>query len=173
MARPLAAFVSAVLAASLLTACAESDVVVSEDAAIVQRVADGDSIVLRGGDRVRLLQVDAPELGGGECYGRDALEELERILQPGDAIVLEVDPGLDQVDRFRRLLRYVRVADTNVNVELVRRGAATPYFRRDARGRHADELLEAVDEARGGRRGLWGACRVSWAPNRQIETHPR
>ena len=170
MARPLVTLVSAVLAAALLTACAESEVVVSEDEASVQRVADGDSIVLQGGDRVRLLQIDAPELGEGECYGRDAFEELERMLQPGDVIILEADPRLDRVDRYRRLLRYVRVEDTNVNVELVRRGAATPYFRRGARGRHADALLEAVDEARDERRGVWGACRVSWAPNRQIET---
>ena len=173
MARPLAALVSVFSAATLLSACAENEAIVSEDAAVVQRVADGDSIVVQGGDRVRLLQIDAPELGAGECYGRDALEELERILQPRDVIVLEADPRLDRVDRFRRLLRYVRLGETNVNVELVRRGAATPYFRRGARGRHADELLEAVDEARDGRRGVWSACRVSWEPDRQIETHPR
>jgi len=130
--------VAAVTAMAFLTACAETETVVSEDEAIVQRVADGDSLVLEGGDRVRLLQIDAPELGEGECYGREALRELERILQPADAIVLEADPQLDRVDRYRRLLRYVLSADTNVNVELVRRGAATPYFRRGTRGRHAD-----------------------------------
>ena len=169
MARPLGTLVTAAFAAALLTACAEPEVVVSEDAAVVQRVADGDSIVLQGGDRVRLLQIDAPELGAGECYGRDALQELERILQRGDVIVLEIDPRLDRVDGHRRLLRYVRVRETNVNVELVRRGAATPYFHRGARGRHADALLEAVTDARDERRGMWGSCRVSWSPNKQVE----
>ncbi len=170
MARPLVTLVAAALAAVHLTACAETEVVGAEDEARVQRVADGDSIVLQGGNRVRLLQIDAPELGEGECYGREALRDLERLLRPGDVIILESDPRLDRVDRYRRLLRYVRVDDTNVNVELVRRGAATPYFRRGARGRHAEALLEAVDEARDERRGVWGACRVSWTPNRQIET---
>lgn len=165
--------VAALFATAALSACAEAETVGSEDAATVQRVADGDSLVLDGGDRVRLLQIDAPELGAGECYGREALRELESMLRQGDVVVLESDPGLDRVDRYRRLLRYVRVKDTNVNVELVRRGAATPYFRRGARGRHADVLLDAVDEARDGRRGVWRACRVFWAPNRQIETHPR
>jgi len=165
--------VATVTAMAFLTACAETETVVSEDEAIVQRVADGDSLVLEGGDRVRLLQIDAPELGEGECYGREALRELERILQPADAIVLEADPQLDRVDRYRRLLRYVLSADTNVNVELVRRGAATPYFRRGTRGRHADTLLDAVADARVEDRGLWGACDVSWKPNRQVETHRR
>ncbi len=174
MARPLVTLVAAAVSAmAFLAACAETETVVSEDEATVQRVADGDSIVLRGGDRVRLLQIDAPELGGGECYGRDALRELERMLRPGDAIVLESDPRLDRFDRYRRLLRYVRSAATNVNVELVRRGAATPYFRRGKRGRHADTLLDAVDDARGERRGLWGACHVSWDPNKQVETRRR
>ena len=57
-----------------------------------------------------------------------------------------------------RLLRYVFVGRRNVNVELVREGAASPYFFRNDRGRYADDLLDAVDEAREARRGFWGAC---------------
>ena len=170
--------VTAVLVAAIsvvvsFIGCGETETAIAEEDAVVQRVADGDSLVLRGGARVRLLQIDAPELGEGECYGREALRELERILRPGDEVVLEADPRLDRFDRYRRLLRYVRSADTNVNVELVRRGAATPYFRRGTRGRHADALLAAVSDARDERRGLWGACHVSWETNRQVETHRR
>jgi endonuclease YncB( thermonuclease family) len=62
------------------------------------------------------------------------------------------------VDEHGRLLRYVYVGDTNVNVELVRRGAASPYFFRNERGRYADDLLDAVEDARDARRGYWGAC---------------
>ena len=51
-----------------------------------------------------------------------------------------------------------------MNVELVRRGAATPYFFRGDEGRYADELLAAVAVARDERRGMWAACRVSWTP---------
>ncbi len=42
--------------------------------------------------------------------------------------MLEADTALDKVDRYGRLLRYVRDGGVNVNLELVRRGAATPYF---------------------------------------------
>jgi micrococcal nuclease len=122
---------------------------------------------------VRLVQVDAPELGEGECYARAALGELRRLAPAGSRIALERDRRLDDRDRFGRLLRYVTAGTTVVNVELVRRGAAAPYFFRGERGRLAEELLDAVAEARSRRRGMWGACRVSWRPDAQVSTHPR
>jgi len=141
--------------------------------ATVARVGDGDTFDLRAGDRVRLVQIDAPELGEGECHARESRRELERLAAPGERIELESDPELDDTDRYGRLLRYVHAADTNVNVELVRRGAATPYFRRGDEGTYADELLDAVDEARRASRGMWGSCRVSWSPDRAVTTRPR
>lgn len=119
------------------------------------------------------MQIDAPELGEGECYARESRRELERLAAPGDRIELEPDPELDDTDRYGRLLRYVHAADGNVNVELVRRGAAAPYFRRGEEGTYTDELLDAVDEARRGSRGMWGSCRVSWDPDRTVTTRPR
>jgi micrococcal nuclease len=68
------------------------------------------------------------------------------------------DPALDATDRYGRQLRYVFANGTNVNLALVRQGAASPYFFRNERGRYADELRGAVDEARAARRGYWGAC---------------
>ena len=141
--------------------------------ATVTRIGDGDTLDLRTGGRVRLVQIDAPELGEGECYARDSKRELERLAPPGEQIELESDPELDDTDRYGRLLRYVLVADTNVNVELVRRGAATPYFRGGGEGTHADDLLNAVAEARGASRGMWGSCRVTWNPARAVATRPR
>ena len=71
--------------------------------------------------------------------------------------MLETDARLDQVDRYGRLLRYVNRGRNNVNVELVRRGAAEPYFYRGERGRYASRLLAAARTAKTARRGLWGA----------------
>ena len=139
----------------------------------IERVADGDSLVVSGGARVRLLQIDAPELGQGECYGREATRELGRLLDPGDVVELENDRGLDDVDRHGRLLRYVLRDGINVNVELVRRGAATPFFLGGERGGYADELLDAVEDARRAAAGMWASCRVRWTPERQVETEPR
>lgn len=125
--------------------------------AVVEHVLDGDTVVLAGGVRVRLVQIDAPEKGD-ECYGARATALTRRLLPRGARVRLEQDPALDQVDRFRRLLAYVFRDGENLNVTLVRRGAAGVWFFRGARGRYANELLTAAAEARLRRRGLWGAC---------------
>jgi micrococcal nuclease len=141
--------------------------------ATVVRIGDGDTLDLRGGARVRLVQVDAPELGENECYAREALRELERLAPPGARISIEADPRLDDRDRYGRLLRYVHREELNVTVELVRRGAAAPYFRGGKEGIHADELLDAIDAARREGRGMWGSCRVEWEHDRAVVTRPR
>lgn len=124
----------------------------------VARIVDGDTIDLADGSVVRLVQIDTPELGRGECYSRRAAAVLTALAPRGSGVGLEADPRLDQVDRYGRLLRYVRRGPLNVNLELVRRGAATVWFYGGARGRYADALLRAERAARSERRGLWGAC---------------
>jgi len=121
-------------------------------------VADGDTIELADGRRVRLVQIDAPEGGEGECYADEATRVLRRLLPQGTEVRLEADPRLDSVDTYGRLLRYVFRNRTNVNVTLVKQGAATVWFFRGDRGRYASGLLRAARRARAGDRGLWGAC---------------
>ena len=140
--------------------------------ATVERIVDGDTLVVRGGARVRLVQIDAPE-SGEECYAEAATRELVRLAPPGSRVVLETDPALDRVDRYGRLLRYIHSDGTNVNVELVRRGAATPWFYGGDRGRYAGRLLAALTTARTAHRGMWGACRVRWTPDGPVNTWPR
>ena len=148
----------AVLAAALaLAGCSTNESEARQEGARVARVGDGDSIELADGTQVRLVQIDAPELGEGECFGAEAAEALRELLPPGTSIRLEPDPRLDDVDRFDRLLRYVHRDGLNVNLELVRRGAASVWFV-DDRGRYAVELLEAAREAQEAGRGLWSAC---------------
>jgi micrococcal nuclease len=127
------------------------------EAATVSRVSDGDTLRTTAGRKIRLVQIDAPELHG-DCFGKGALAALRKLTPPGTRITLERDPTLDATDRYGRQLRYVLVGGENVNVALVRQGAASPYFYRGDRGRYAPDLLDAVDEARASSRGYWGAC---------------
>lgn len=139
----------------------------------VARVGDGDTIALVDGSRVRLVQIDATELGEGECYADEAAAELHTLLPVGTVVTLESDPALDDADRYGRLLRYVLRGELNVNLELVRRGAAAPYFRRGERGAYADALEDTAASARAAGRGMWGACAVEWNPERQAEAEFR
>lgn len=128
------------------------------ETATVDRVLDGDTIVLRDGRHVRLVQLDAPETDENECYAHEAASILARLLPPGTRVEIETDPLLDQVDRFGRTLAYVQKDGTNVNLELVRAGAAAPWFFHGDRGRLASDFLEAARDAQEGHRGLWAAC---------------
>jgi micrococcal nuclease len=59
----------------------------------------------------------------------------------------------------------------NVNLALVRAGAAAPYFYGGDRGRYADALMRAAIDAKAARRGLWGACpRTRLDPYRAVDT---
>ena len=171
--RALRILVAASLVALVTTAaCAGAGGSAVERTAVVERIIDGDTLVVRGGARVRLVQIDAPE-AGGECHAAASTRELTRLAPPGARVVLGTDPRLDRVDVFGRLLRYVQAAGRNVNVELVRRGATTPYFFDGDRGRQAGALLSAVSSARTARRGMWRACRVFWRPEAAVETRQR
>jgi endonuclease YncB( thermonuclease family) len=128
------------------------------ETAVVASVYDGDTLSLRDGRRVRLLQIDTPELGSGECYSRAARTALLSLAPIGKPVVLEIDPTLDRTDRYGRILRYVKRNGVNVNLELVRRGAAAPYFYRGDRGRYAVILFRAAQRARVSKLGLWNAC---------------
>jgi micrococcal nuclease len=141
--------------------------------ATVGRVIDGDTISLASGQRVRLVQIDSTELGSGECYSRKAAQALRRLIPEGSSIRLEADPALDQVDRYGRLLRYVWRESTNINVALVREGAATVWFYDGDKGKYAAQLLSAARNAQTARRGMWGACRVLWDPYGPATASPK
>jgi endonuclease YncB( thermonuclease family) len=159
------------LAVSIAAGCASGDSASGGSEATVGSVVDGDTLVLGDGPSVRLVQIDAPEAQEGECYGVEATAALEGLVPSGARVRLEADPALDRVDHFDRLLRYVIQDGENVNLELVARGAAAPYFFRGERGRQADELLDAAKEARTEGRGLWAACPgTRLEPTRAIDT---
>jgi micrococcal nuclease len=153
-----------------------SDTTVGSDIETVARVVDGDTIDLVGGERVRLVQIDTPEVyGEPECFGAEASAEARRLLAPGTAVRLEVEPATDAVDDSGRLLRYVlRERDgLNVNLRLVEDGSAAPYFYEARRGRYADELERLARAAREDGRGLWGSCPgTPYEPNRGVDTGP-
>jgi endonuclease YncB( thermonuclease family) len=140
----------------------------------VDHVADGDTLTLRNGQRVRLVQIDTPEVYfGTECYGPQAAAITKRLLPSGTAVRLATEPATDSVDVYGRLLRYViRARDNlNVNVYLVRIGAAAPYFYDHRLGRYASLLQQLALRARRLRLGLWGRCRhTAYNPYRGVAT---
>lgn len=142
----------------------------------IEYVVDGDTVQLTNGQRVRLVQIDTPEVYNvPECYGAQASATTKRLLPEGTEVRLYPEPKTDAVDAYGRLLRYVfRVRDgLDVNVQLVRVGAAAPYFYDYRRGRYAGLLVHLALRARARHLGLWGRCPgTPWDPNHGVSTGP-
>jgi endonuclease YncB( thermonuclease family) len=164
------------IAAAALLALAVAPVASTAPSSVyrIDHVVDGDTVDLANGAKVRLVQIDTPEVYfGAECYGPRASAIAKRLLPYGTKVRLAPDPATDRVDRYGRLLRYViRARDgLNVNVYPVRIGAAAPYFYDGQRGRYATLLDRLARRARARHLGLWGACpHTPYDPYRGVAT---
>lgn len=96
----------------------------SEDTFHVERIIDGDTIVLKENEtRVRLLGINTPERG--EKYYEEAKVFLEnKILNK----TVSLEYGRDKTDLYGRTLSYVYFNSENINKKLVENGLANFYF---------------------------------------------
>ena len=124
---------------------------------VVDRVIDGDTIVLASGEKVRYLLVDAPETTNGhdDCFGANA-SQFNSDLVLGKTIALDYDVECN--DMYGRLLAYVSVGGQDVNALLVQRGYACVLHIPPNGDARADEFKVYQADAKANSRGLWGAC---------------
>jgi endonuclease YncB( thermonuclease family) len=128
----------------------------------VERIIDGDTFVLEGGERVRIIGVDAPEVG--EPFAGRATAFLAGLIE-ARPIFLEFDVG--ERDGFGRLLAYVYVEDsggawvaedgrgfTQVSHALAAAGLAD-LMTVPPNVAYAEVFLDAVRAARDAGRGFW------------------
>lgn len=99
--------------------------------------------------RVRLYGLAAPRLG--QEYHDEALAALNSLLAWNDAVELR---ALDR-DQSGHLVALATRGETNVNLEMVKAGAAWFDPRRCDDKNVCDLLAEAEKQARQNRRGLW------------------
>lgn len=121
------------------------------------RAVDGDTIVLRGGERVRLIGVDTPELHHPvkpvQYFAREARDFVQQRVA-GRRVWLEYDQT--RRDRYGRTLAYVFLDDgTLLNLELIERGYGFAYTRYPFRADYMARFRRAEAGARQGDRGLW------------------
>jgi micrococcal nuclease len=134
-------------------------------AAVVWAV-DGDTLRVEVGGReryVRLIGIDTPETHRPgtpvECGGPQAAAALRDLMPAGTLVTLERDPDQDEVDRYGRLLAYVRLPDGRLlERELLRSGWAEPYVFGGRPVARYGEFRRLAVLARAAGRGVWGAC---------------
>lgn len=122
----------------------------------IQRVYDGDTVVLEGGEKVRLLSINTPEITGsyrdGEPGGQEAKAWLAAKIA-GRRVRLETDN--EAKDRYGRTLAYLFAEDgTHLNLALVQSGLATTDIY-PPNLKYVDAFVRAEREAESQRKGLW------------------
>ena len=118
----------------------------------VTQVIDGDTIIIKGGYRVRYIGIDTPEIYPEvKAFGIEAWQANRRLVE-GNEVRLERD--VSETDKYGRLLRYVYVDDVLVNAELVKLGLArAKAYPPDTK--YQDYLAEMETGAREAGRGMW------------------
>jgi endonuclease YncB( thermonuclease family) len=120
-------------------------------------VYDGDTLFLADGRKVRLLGINTPEIGDKlECWGDEATALLRQLLPEGTHVW--VLPDIEPLDKYGRSLLFIYRDDaTNINLELLRQGAAEVEM-------YAPNLLyqqdveQAEAQARAANVGMWASC---------------
>ena len=118
----------------------------------VSQVIDGDTIVISGGQHIRYIGIDAPEIHPEpEYYGVEAWQTRR---QSGLRKILCMEKDVSNTDKYGRLLRYIYVDGTFVNAELVRQGyARARAYPPDTK--YQDYLKGMEGEAKKASRGIW------------------
>ena len=122
----------------------------------VRWVADGDTIVLTGGERVRYAGINAPEVAhhgeAGEPYGDEARRFNQKLVL---GRWLNFQLAEESRDHYGRLLAYVFLEDgTLVNGELVQQGYAH-LIRGQSKVLYWERLLNLQRQALKEKKGIW------------------
>ncbi|MBR5709267.1 MAG: thermonuclease family protein [Thermoguttaceae bacterium] len=130
----------------------------------VERVIDGDTILLSGGIRVRLMGIDTPETvkprSEVEPFGPEATAFTKQaIAQNGNRVFIRLD--CDRFDKYGRNLAFVYLGESDgegvvlLNEELVRAGLAKAIMTFNYSMSIKRRLYKAQKEAIENRRGIW------------------
>jgi len=122
----------------------------------VDRVIDGDTLVVDEGARVRLIGSDTPETVKPnwpvERWGPEATAFTKEFVSGGE-VRLEFDG--DRQDNYGRTLAYVWVDHRMLNEELIRAGLARARTGFNYSRAMKTRFRRAEDEAQAARRGIW------------------
>jgi len=115
----------------------------------ISYVIDGDTLKTKDGKSIRLIGINAPEIG--EPCSLEAKKKLEELII-GKRLRLEKDVG--DKDEYGRLLRYVYADDLFVNAEMIKIGLAR-FEEVEPNTKFSSLFLEMENNARKEKGCIW------------------
>lgn len=137
---------------------------------VIINVVDGDTVHLLNDNqeklKVRLHHIDAPELD--QSYGKESKFALEQLILNKKVTVIS-----DKKDKYKRLLGVISLDEMDVNLEMIKAGAAW-HFKKYAKFDQAKDQYQIYDEnehqAKLKKIGLWKENAISpwlWRKNKK------
>lgn len=135
----------------------------NNNAYIIRRIIDiidGDTIILNGGERVRLVGVNTPEMNSGGSPEPCAVEAKSfthsRANNRDCYLVYNTSVG-DSLDYYHRTLAFVHILPDSscLNIEIVRNGWSEFYDNYPVRADYAARLASAETAAANAGLGIW------------------
>ncbi|HEB77597.1 MAG TPA: DUF4124 domain-containing protein [Methylothermaceae bacterium] len=124
---------------------------------LVKKVYDGDTVLLEDGRRIRLLNINTPEIETERKRGEPGGEEAKAMLTSlvrDQSVRLEYD--VERHDKYGRTLAHLFRRDgLHLNLQLVKAGWAVANIH-PPNLKYADEILAAQAEAQSAGKGIWG-----------------
>jgi micrococcal nuclease len=138
----------------------------------VQRVVDGDTLLLESGARVRLQGINTPESvkpdAAVEAWGPEASQFAKDFIRRANHHV-RLTFSLERKDRYDRFLAFVWDGDSMLNEELVHAGLAQARHDYRYSGGMKNRLAQAQDEARNAGRGIWSKQNLAAASSSEMD----
>ena len=137
---------------------------------VIINVVDGDTVHLLKDNqeklKVRLHHIDAPELD--QSYGKESKFVLEQLILNKKVTVIS-----DKKDKYKRLLGVISLDEMDVNLEMIKAGAAW-HFKKYAKFDQSKDKYLIYDEnehqAKLKKIGLWKENAISpwlWRKNKK------
>lgn len=119
---------------------------------LVMKIIDGDTVELKGGDKLRLLSIDTPEKD--QPYYEIAKQFVRRVALNE---VAQIKYAHTRRDKYGRLLGYLFIDTLNVNQQLLDSGYANVYLFKDneLNNQETKILLDAQKRAIEKKLGIW------------------
>lgn len=114
---------------------------------------DGDTVILSNGNRVRVVGIDAPEVG--EPFSRVAKRKMKELTKDQTRLVLVEECPEERKDKYSRVLAWISIDGVDLGAVLLKEGLAKTLTIPPCGLHRKAEYAEYQKEAKAKKLGIW------------------